>query len=250
MNKSAQGEAKSVNAVLGVFAMFFASPMFFLLLGIGFLATAFKLIDSTHPTFVFLLAILGVSIVLYGTGTQAVGSAELKNIPIKAVVAGGAGVLAAVFGFGVAWLGKDIQNVFKVPHEYAKITLELDKDALERTKTVPPDLRKLLITARTRDNRPVHVLTFETYIELLVPVTYFPERVGICVNLTLPPDDKSVTGTPNCPVKLTWRKNDSGDLSDPVTYLGTGNLPLIASKATRVDEFGTPVAQAPDDVFR
>src|SRR6266478_2940501 len=88
---------------------FFGSPVFFILLGCSFLFAAARLMENTHPSFVFLLAILGVSIVLYGTGTQGVGSADFKDVPIKVAVADGAGVLAAVFGFGDVWQSEKIQ---------------------------------------------------------------------------------------------------------------------------------------------
>ena len=47
----------------------------------------------------FLLAILGVALVLYGTGTNAAGEGSTGTI--KAASAGGVGVLAMLLGFGV-----------------------------------------------------------------------------------------------------------------------------------------------------
>jgi hypothetical protein len=228
---AAVGTAAAV--IYAALQQFFASSLFFILLGIGFLVAVFRLIDSTHPTLIFLLAILGVSIVLYGTGTQGVGTADIKRqANIRIAIAGGAGVLAGVFGFGVAWLGKDIQDVFKVPHQYARVVLT------NNTK-YEPDLRKLYITATSRDNRPLHLLAYEDRVEVLMPVTFFPEREAICVTLTLPPN-KPVTGKPNCP-PLVWTKNDGAD-SELITRVATGDLPLIEPKATKVDERNNPVA--------
>ena len=230
---------------------FFASSMFFILLGIGFLIAVFRLLDSTHPSFIFLLAILGVSIVLYGTGTQGAGSAEVKNIPIKVVVAGGAGALAAIFGYGVAWLGKDIKGVFDVPHQYARVTLNLydEADPAEtRDKYGIDDLRKLHVTAVARSTgKPLHLLALEDHIEILVPVTYFPEKSIVCITLTLPPN-KSLTGKPNCP-SLTWKKNEGGAESDLITHVAEGKLPLAPPRANRVDENNNPVPQD-GDLFR
>ena len=90
---------------------FFSTPLFFILLGCAFLFLAGKYMEDTHPSFIFLLAILGISIVLYGTGTQGVGSANFQNVPVKVAVAGGAGVLAGVFGFGILWQSENIQSL-------------------------------------------------------------------------------------------------------------------------------------------
>src|SRR5262245_37293119 len=80
------------------FKNFFSTGLFYIVLGIGFLWISFQNLES-HPAFIFLLVILGVAIVLYGTGTQATGSGNTGQMNIA--IAGGAGVLAAFFGFGV-----------------------------------------------------------------------------------------------------------------------------------------------------
>jgi hypothetical protein len=60
---------------------------------------------------VFLLAILGVALVLYGTGTNAAGEGSTGTI--KAASAGGVGVLAMLVGFGVVEHATQIGSVFK-----------------------------------------------------------------------------------------------------------------------------------------
>src|SRR4051794_15932277 len=125
--------------------LFFATPLFFILLGSAFLIAAFRLMEDTHPSFVFLLAILGISIVLYGTGSQGVGSAEFKDaIPVKVAVAGGAGVLAAVFGFGILWQSERVSQVFKTSRQYGLVVLKNETNDIF-------DLTTLRISARSLD---------------------------------------------------------------------------------------------------
>jgi hypothetical protein len=216
---------------------FIGSSFFFILLGIGFLVAVVQLMDSTHPVFIFLLAILGVSIVLYGTGTHGVGSAEFKQVPVKVAVAGGAGVLAAVFGYGVAWMGKDIRAVFHAPQQYGRVVLSLAADPM----TYQGDLRRLLITAVARTSgKPLHLFVQEDQIEVLVPISYFPDKAAVCVTATLPPD-KPLTAKRFCP-PLNWAKNDGSD-GELVVQVGEGRLALAAPQANRVDEKNNPVRQ-------
>jgi hypothetical protein len=210
---------------------FFGSPIFFILLGCSFLFFAAKLMEDTHPSFVFLLAILGVSIVLYGTGTQGVGTAELKNVPIKVAVAGGAGVLAAVFGFGIVWQSKNIQEVFKAERQYAVVVLQNESDQLF-------DLTTLRISARSPDGRELHFLSRANSLEILVPITSFSPRSPVCVTVTHP-TGKSMTDRNACP-NVAWGSDTDHAYGELVNRVGTGILPLVPPKAAQLDEQSRP----------
>jgi multisubunit Na+/H+ antiporter MnhC subunit len=152
---------------------FFGSPIFFIALGCLFLLAAYYLLDRTHPSFVFLLAILGVSIVLYGTGSQGVGSADFKDIPIRVAVAGGAGVLAAVFGFGIIWQSDKIPEIFKTQRKYALVRL---------AKANPNfDFTKYFISARSYDGAPLHVLARSNMLQIVIPLSVLEDDVSVCI---------------------------------------------------------------------
>lgn len=141
---------------------FFSSSFFFVLLGCLFLYVASREMVNTHSAFVFLLAILGVAILLYGTGTQAAGTAKTDDSNLGAInlyIAGGAGVLAAVFGWGVVHYSTDIQKVFKRNLDYGVIELTGD----------PKILIYYDIAAEQLGGSQLHLLKKDNYVQILVP---------------------------------------------------------------------------------
>lgn len=210
---------------------FSGSPIFFILLGCSFLFSASKMMENTHPSFVFLLAILGVSIVLYGTGTQGVGSADFNDVPVKVAVAGGAGVLAAVFGFGIVWQSEKIQKVFKTEQQYGLIELKNPSKLFEPTA--------LHITANALDGRGLHLLSKSDTIEILMPIASFTSKARVCVTITSA-EGKSMTGPNPCP-DITWETVEDRSHGEQITHFGAGVLPLVEPRSTRVDEQNRPV---------
>src|SRR4051794_15392468 len=65
------GQIGSLQPVYEAAKSFFGSTIFFILFGCILLYFAVSLLHQTHPAFVFILAILGVSMILFGTGSQA-----------------------------------------------------------------------------------------------------------------------------------------------------------------------------------
>ena len=210
------GTAHLLEAVSGRLSQFFSTPIFFILLGCIFLFAAGRLIDETHPSFVFLLAILGVSIVLYGTGTQASGEGNLSSVPIKVVVAGGAGALAAIFGFGVVWQVEGIQKVFGKVANFGVIELR---------SPLAYDFNKLSITSSTREGRPLPVMVKSDLVAVFVPTTVGSTRARLCVVITNA-EGKSMT-SPNSCFEVAWKTSTDHDYGEPITRLGEGTLPLI-----------------------
>jgi hypothetical protein len=202
-------------AIYSEIKSFFSTPLFFILLGCSFLYFAAKLMENTHPSFVFLLAILGISIVLYGTGTQGVGTAEPKDFPIKVAVAGGAGVLAAVFGYGILWQSDKIQKVFKTESEYGLVVLENKTNSLF-------DLTTLRITANSPDGRALHLLQKSNSIEILMPIASISNKANICITVASS-DGKSMTGPNACPT-LPWETITDRSRGDQITHVATGGF--------------------------
>jgi hypothetical protein len=147
---------------------FSKSGLFFIILGCGFLYFAYHVLYHVHPTFVFILALLGLSIVLFGTGTQSLGSGEFdepgSQAKAKFYLAGGAGVLAGLFGFG-AVLGSDkIERVFSNSSGYALVVFEITNPAGSK-------LHQATVRTNLRNGQQLPVLVRDTSIEVLAPVS-------------------------------------------------------------------------------
>jgi len=161
--------------------------------------------ENTHPSFVFLLAILGISIVLYGTGTHGVGSAEFKDVPIRVAVAGGAGILAAVFGFGIVWQADKIPEIFKTQRKYGLVRLANgDKHY---------DFTKLFISATSFDGTPLHLLTRSNLVQIVMPLTTFSATLEVCVT-AVDPTGKRLTRPDNCLEASLKEGNGSAEKKD------------------------------------
>lgn len=196
---------------------FSSSSLFFIFLGCVFLFAAGRVIDRTHPSFVFLLAILGLSIVLYGTGTQGAGEAVFKDVPVKVFVAGGAGVLAAIFGFGILWKAEEIQKVFSRKVNYGVVELQIQSLFNPRTQ--------LHITATSGDDKTLPFIAKRDKIAIFAPTTASSERIKVCVEV-LNSDLQSMT-SPNPCQDLKWEIFHDNDYGEPVTHIAKGTLPMV-----------------------
>jgi len=107
---------------------FFSSGVFFILLGAGFLLLAYLALSvGVHTSFSFVLAVLGIAILLFGTGTQGMGRLDSTVATGRYTVgiAGGAGILALAIGYGMVKLGPEIQQVFELQTRYAWVKIDL-----------------------------------------------------------------------------------------------------------------------------
>jgi hypothetical protein len=105
---------------------FLSSGTFFVALGLLLLLAAYVgLSFGVHTSFSFVLVVLGVAILLYGTGTQGIGKldSDVAKGRYSVAIAGGAGVLAMAIGFGMIEKGRDIQTVFDLETRHVKVKL-------------------------------------------------------------------------------------------------------------------------------
>ena len=157
---------------------FFRSGFFFILLGCGFLYIAYNVIYHIHPTFVFILALLGLSIVLFGTGTQSLGTGEFtepgSQAKAKFYLAGGAGVLAALFGFGAVLGSQQIGGVFADPSGYALVVFDISNPAGSK-------LQQASVTTSLRDGSQLPVVIRETSIETLAQISRGYGKLDVCI---------------------------------------------------------------------
>ena len=110
---------------------FLSGGLFFMLIGCGFLWVSYLTMFRAHSSFSFILIVVGVAILLYGTGTQGLGqlsqASEAANYKIK--LAGGAGVLAFCTAFGIVWKSEPIKLAFQIERKYLKISIEPDANS-------------------------------------------------------------------------------------------------------------------------
>lgn len=92
------------------------TSLFFILLGIAFLYVAYTTMYAAHATFTFVLVVVGVAILLYGTGTQGAGNfnSDIGALTYKIGIAGGAGILALCIGYGVLEFSPKMRDAFAI----------------------------------------------------------------------------------------------------------------------------------------
>ena len=104
---------------------FFSSGVFFMLFGTLMLFFAYRTLGSVHSSFSFILVVVGVSILLYGTGTQGLGELDSQSelARYKVRIAGGAGVLTFCIAFGIVWKSDEIKNAFQIEKRYFAMSI-------------------------------------------------------------------------------------------------------------------------------
>lgn len=120
------------NLILSKNDGFFTSGMFFILLGLVFLVAAYAALErGVHSSFSFVLVVLGVAILLFGTGTQGIGKLESGTDTAKfnIAIAGGAGALAILIGWGMTYFGPKMQLAFGQETRYVAAELRPHADA-------------------------------------------------------------------------------------------------------------------------
>ena len=110
---------------------FFVSGVFFILLGGAFLFAAYRSMGHIHGAFTFVLVVLGVAVLLFGTGTQGLGnfSHEQGNMRYRVALAGGAGVLAFATGLGMVHYADKMSKVFDIENKHFLVALAPKQNA-------------------------------------------------------------------------------------------------------------------------
>jgi hypothetical protein len=232
---SGNGDAVAVQILQMLFTRsieFSKSGFFFILLGCGFLYVAHNLLYHVHPTFVFILALLGLSIVLFGTGTQSLGSGEFSEpgsqARVKFYLAGGAGVLAGIFGFGAVLGSEKIERVFANSSGYALVVFEISNPAGSK-------LQQATVTTHLRDGRQLPALIRDTSIEVLVPISRGYGKLDVCIEARGPEQKWSIER--GCPT-LDLKDNAPGQRPEPVQSIGTAKLDIKYINTIGLDEGG------------
>ena len=110
--------------------MFSSSGLFFMVVGALFLAIAYSTIGGTHAGLTFVFVVVGIAILLYGTGTQSVGSFDsgAQEARTKIVLAGGAGALAFAVSAGIIFEADRINNAFREETRWLEVYFMAKED--------------------------------------------------------------------------------------------------------------------------
>lgn len=222
---------------------FFQSGVFYILLGCLFLVAAWVALRDTHSVFVFLLAILGVAILLFGTGTQAAGDATTGNM--KIAMAGGAGVLAAVFGFGVISYNSEIPRVFKRTVDYG--ILQFSNGSGTKATT---NFDKFIVSAEMPGGRLLHLWKSSHLIHIMVPI--FPEETNQSkVTLSINPIVQSPEWEPfEREYDDLWKETAREYFNNELMLVDRRDLKLITSKLPVSSQDDSKLSTRPEDQNR
>ena len=121
---------------------FLSSGVFFMIVGSVALLAAFMTMGTTHASFTFVLVVVGVAILLYGTGTQGAGNFESTagEMNYKVGVAGGAGILAFAVGLGIVIKANDIRDAFQIERKYARLVFRDPGDGVGKLTDYVPEI--------------------------------------------------------------------------------------------------------------
>lgn len=230
-------------AVLALNA-FMSSGWFFMLVGIALLWAAYGTMGETHTSFTFVLVVVGIAILLYGTGTQSAG--EAASDKVKIYLAGGAGVLAFLVGYGIVEKSPAIKAAFQVEKKYFRYVVAGADDGVT-------DLSNYVALADINGDQ-VPAMRRGNYIEVLVP--YFdklldgkgPVTISGRLLLYRVSDVQKQMATKREPIAITIEPGTNWVVED-----GSYDFPRYSGSALvsvrmpeNLDSSGSDLAQLPD----
>lgn len=193
---------------------FSESGFFFILLGGGILYAGYLAQgdNAVHSSFTFILVVLGIAVLLFGTGTQGVGTlnsgGDSSNAPyiIKASLAGGAGLLAIAIGYGILHEQADIRTAFETREELYLVPI-----VVREGDGRPLNMENFIAEAEVRgEQRPV----YRERDQFVVLVRKTPNRVeDMKINLRIYPRIKTDDYAP----EILGHHNLKQDALDPET---------------------------------
>ena len=116
------GSAGAGNAP-GVIASFLSGGLFFLLLGGGLIFMAQAYMSTNHAGTTFVWVVLGVALMLYGTGTQGMGQFN-SGAGYNVAMAGGAGVVAFAVPFGIIGYSGKMRDAFQPERKFVRVLIQ------------------------------------------------------------------------------------------------------------------------------
>jgi hypothetical protein len=169
-----------LHALLDLLGRFFSSGVFFMIVGAILLRIAYDTIGVTHTAMTFVFVVVGVAILLYGTGTQGIagvdpGAETDKIVRYHATLAGGAGALAFCVAAGIIAFPLQIKGAFLPNQNYIRLVVRGDTGFVE-------DIGHYRYVASVNSTR-VPAVQRDDYIEIFAP--YLPGATDVTLDVTL-----------------------------------------------------------------
>jgi hypothetical protein len=154
--------------------------LFFMVVGCAFLLAAALTMGRTHAAFTFVLVVLGVAILLYGTGTQGMGqlTSEANAAKYNIGIAGGAGIIALAVAFGIVEKSEKMKTAFQIEKKYVRVILAPQNDGVSTFDSYVPEITKI-------DGTPVPALRRGEIVELFVPYFESEREIGLTLSAVL-----------------------------------------------------------------
>ncbi|MEQ1951501.1 hypothetical protein [Mesorhizobium sp. CN2-181] len=180
---------------------FLSSGFFFMLVGASALLAAFLTMGTTHASFTFVLVVVGVAILLYGTGTQGAGNFETTagEMKYKIGVAGGAGILAFAVGIGIVEKSADIRDAFQIEKKYARLIFRDQGDGIGRLTDYVPEI--------SVNGVPVPSLRYGESIVALIPFLASPGDQNIQISANFYYSGSEQARNKLLSQKVVWRES-------------------------------------------
>jgi hypothetical protein len=91
--------------------------------------------STEHSSFSFVTVVLGIGILLYGTGSQGVGDYKFKSNHagvINVAIVGGAAIITFCVAFGMIYFQNEIKTAFQIERKYFVLRIEPNDDGSQR----------------------------------------------------------------------------------------------------------------------
>lgn len=108
------------------FKAFFSSGVFFIVLGCAFLYASYETMFGTHSALTFVLVVVGVALILFGSGTQSMGEFEggaSQAYRAKIQLFGGAGATSMLIAMFFVYVSDGIERAFDVQGKYLEFLI-------------------------------------------------------------------------------------------------------------------------------
>src|SRR6185312_5173823 len=120
MKGTQEGKASGSQVWTGGLMQFTTTGLFFMIVGCVFLLIAAVTLGPVHAAFSFVLVVVGVAILLFGTGTHSMGAfrSDEASAKYKVRIAGAAGILAFCIAFGIVKFSPEMKSAFQIEKKY------------------------------------------------------------------------------------------------------------------------------------
>ena len=207
----------------GVIASFLSGGLFFLLLGGGLIFMAQAYMATNHAGITFVWVVLGVALMLYGTGTQGMGQFN-SGAGYNVAIAGGAGVVAFAVAFGIIEYSGKMRDAFQPERKFVRVLIQGGDGVTDVTQYA---------TAFEMDGVPVPAAKKGRNVEVFVP--YLPFEISKVDQSNQPkPEQTTIDDKGMCP---TPENREAARKLDP-----RATLKLISADFFRVQAGSNPDA--------